>query len=200
MACSCTWCGGASQTRRKPIGFVTRTDSLMLKTTFLRASMVLAASVPLADTVAAQSISEKAAEDRLVYMADAEPAMRAAFDKAYATLDNFIAKARQASSGASTFAIKVGVRDGRDTEYMWLNELSFADDRLRGRINNQPRIVGTVEYGQTYDFSKEQVVDWMYRDEASGRMMGNFTACALLTKEPAARAEAFKRQYGLACD
>ena len=46
-----------------------------------------------------------------------------------------------------------GIRDGRDTEYMWLNELTFADDRLSGRINNQPRIVGTVEYGQTYAFS-----------------------------------------------
>ena len=31
-------------------------------------------------------------------------------------------------------------------------------------------------------------------------MMGNFTACALLTKEPPARAESFKRQYGLSCD
>ena len=172
----------------------------MLKTSFLRASMVLAACLSLATTVAAQSMAEKAAQGRLVYMADAEPAMRAAFDKAYATLDNFIAKARHPSNGASAFAIKVGIRDGRDTEYMWLNELSFADDRLRGRINNQPRIVGTVEYGQTYDFSKEQVVDWMYRDEASGRTMGNFTACALLTKEPAARAAAFKRQYELACD
>ena len=172
----------------------------MLKTTVLRAGMVLAACVPLAMTAAAQSISEKAAQDRLVYMADAEPAMRAAFDKAYTTLDSFIAKAKHPPAGASTFAVKIGVRDGRETEYMWLNELSFIDDRLRGRINNQPRTVGTVEYGQTYDFSKEQVVDWTYRDEQTGRTMGNFTACALLTKEPAARAAEFKRQYGLACD
>jgi uncharacterized protein YegJ (DUF2314 family) len=188
------------RTTNKPIGNATRTDSLMSNSTLLRASMVLAACLPLATTVAAQSTSEKATQDRLVYMSDAEPAMRAAFDKAYATLDKFIAKARHPSTGASTFAIKVGIRDGRDTEYMWLNELSFVDDRLSGRINNQPRVVGTVEYGQTYAFTKEQVVDWMYRDEASGRTVGNFTACALLTKEPAARAEAFKRQYGLACD
>jgi uncharacterized protein YegJ (DUF2314 family) len=170
----------------------------MLKTTVLRASLLLAACVPLA--VAAPPVPEKPAPDRLVHLADADPAMRAAFDKAYATLDSFIAKAKGPSSGASTFAIKVSIRDGSDMEHMWLNELTFVDDRLSGRINNQPRIVGTVEYGQTYAFSKEQVVDWMYRDEASGRTMGNFTACALLTREPPARAEAFKRQYGLACD
>ena len=166
--------------------------------TLLRASWVLAACLPLA--AAAQPVPGQPVQDRLTYLADADPAMRAAFDKAYATLDSFIAKAKGPSQGASTFAIKVGIRDGRDTEYMWLNELSFVDDRLSGRINNQPRIVGTVEYGQTYAFSKEQVVDWMYRDEASGRTMGNFTACALLTKEPAAQAAAFKRQYELACD
>lgn len=166
------------------------------------ASVILAAclSFGLPLSVAAESVSEKAAQDRLVYMADAEPAMRAAFDKAYASLDGFIAKAKQAPAGAGAFAVKVGIRDGQDTEYMWLNELHFSGDRLSGRINNQPRMVGTVEYGQTYDFSKEQVVDWTYRDEKSGRMMGNFTACALLTKEPAARAAAFKREYGLACD
>lgn len=171
-------------------------------TTILRAGLVLAACLPLGLplTAAAQSISEKAAQDRLVYMADAEPAMRAAFDKAYASLDDFIAKARQAPAGAGTFAVKVGIRDGRDTEYMWLNELQFEGGRLSGRINNQPRMVASVEYGQTYDFSREQVVDWTYRDEQSGRMMGNFTACALLTKEPAAKAQAFKRQYGLSCD
>jgi uncharacterized protein YegJ (DUF2314 family) len=174
-----------------------------MRTTFLRAGIALAACLccgaPFA-AAAAESMSEKAAQDRLVYMADAEPAMRAAFDKAYASLDDFIAKARQAAGGAGTFAVKVGIRDGRDTEYMWLNELHFSGDRLSGRINNQPRMVGSVEYGQTYDFSREQVVDWTYRDEKSGRMMGNFTACALLTKEPAARADAFKRQYGLVCE
>jgi uncharacterized protein YegJ (DUF2314 family) len=173
-----------------------------MRTTIQRAAFILAAclcsGLPL--TAAAQTISEKAAQDRLVYMADAEPAMRAAFDKAYASLDEFIAKVRQAPAGDGTFAVKVGIRDGQDTEYMWLNELQFADGRLSGRINNQPRMVGSVEYGQTIAFAREQVVDWTYRDEKSGRMMGNFTACALLTKEPAARAEAFKRQYKLVCD
>lgn len=173
-----------------------------MRTSLPGAGVILAASLCLAQplALASPSISEKAEQDRLVYMADAEPAMRAAFDKAYASLDTFIAKARQAPAGASAFAVKVGIRDGRDTEYMWLNELQFSGDRLSGRINNQPRMVGTVEYGQTYDFSREQVVDWTYRDEKSGRMMGNFTACALLSKEPAARADAFKRQYGLSCD
>ena len=173
-----------------------------MRTTLQRAGFILAAclcsGLPL--TAAAQTISEKAAQDRLVYMADAEPAMRAAFEKAYASLDEFIAKARQSAAGDGTFAVKVGIRDGQDTEYMWLNELHFADGRLSGRINNQPRMVATVEYGQTYAFAREQVVDWTYRDEKSGRMMGNFTACALLMKEPAARAEAFKRQYKLVCD
>jgi hypothetical protein len=32
-----------------------------------------------------------------------------------------------------------------------------------------------------------------------GKMRGNFTACALLKREPADQAEAMKKQFGLSC-
>ena len=40
----------------------------------------------------------------------------------------------------------------------------------------------------------------MHLEPAKNRMHGNFTACALLTKESPKDAAAFKKQYGLSCD
>ena len=40
----------------------------------------------------------------------------------------------------------------------------------------------------------------MHLEPAKNRMHGNFTACALLSKEPPKEAEAFKKQYGLRCE
>ncbi|MGZ8407195.1 MAG: hypothetical protein ACXWVJ_04125 [Caulobacteraceae bacterium] len=54
--------------------------------------------------------------------------------------------------------------------------------------------------GERIEFSRGQIADWTYIDGAKGQMVGNFTGCALLTKEPPAQAEEFKRLYGLQCD
>ncbi|MBI1889212.1 MAG: DUF2314 domain-containing protein [Burkholderiales bacterium] len=133
-------------------------------------------------------------------MQNEEPAMRRAFSLARASLDDFLAKVKAPPKGTSSYAVKVGVREGKNTEYFWMNELKFGDGKYAARVNNEPRLVTSVEYGEIYHFSKSQIVDWMYIDKANKKMMGNFTACALLTKEPKEQAEEFKKQYGLTCE
>jgi uncharacterized protein YegJ (DUF2314 family) len=54
-----------------------------------------------------------------------------------------------------------------------------------------------VKFGQVIDFSEAEIVDWLYMED--GKMRGNFTACALLKREPADQAEAMKKQFGLSC-
>jgi uncharacterized protein YegJ (DUF2314 family) len=49
-------------------------------------------------------------------------------------------------------------------------------------------------------FARGEIHDWMYYDDANRRMKGNFTACALLTREKPEDAEKMKRTYGLVCD
>jgi uncharacterized protein YegJ (DUF2314 family) len=58
----------------------------------------------------------------------------------------------------------------------------------------------SVKFAQTYKFSKSQIVDWTYLDRPNRKMAGNFTACALLSKESPADAEAMKKRYGLNCE
>ena len=133
-------------------------------------------------------------------MSREDPAMRAAFAKAAATLDEFLAKAAAPQAGTSNYALKVAISDGRDTEYFWVSDFSNEGDRFSGTLKNEPRVVKKYKSGERIQFSKAQITDWMYIDGAKRRMMGNFTACALLTEEPPAQAQAFKKRYGLQCE
>jgi len=61
-----------------------------------------------------------------------------------------------------------------------------------------PRLVKKVKVGQTIRFREDEIVDWLYQQD--GKMIGNFTACTLLKREPPKEAAAFMKQVGLRCD
>jgi uncharacterized protein YegJ (DUF2314 family) len=147
-----------------------------------------------------QTITERAERDEVTHMASEEPAMREAFAKAKATLSDFLTTAGNPPAGTTGFALKVAISDGKNTEYFWVNKFSSAGSVFTGVLNNEPRLVKRHKLGETISFDEKQIADWTYVDQTQRRMVGNFTACALLTKEPPAQAEAFKRQYGLRCE
>ncbi len=133
-------------------------------------------------------------------MAGEEPAMREAFQKARATLDEFLAAAARPKEGTSDYALKVAISDGKNTEFFWVNAFSRQGGRFAGTLNNEPRLVKKHRFGERIEFLRDQIADWVYIDGSERRMVGNFTACALLTKEPPSEAAQFKKRYGLRCD
>lgn len=162
--------------------------------------LVLVAALVLHIGSYAQSIVEQAARDEIVYMAKEEPAMRKAFTKAKATLDDFLKLASNPSDNTSSHALKVAISDGRNTEYFWVRSFSGSGDAFTGILNNEPRLVKKHKFGERIAFTRSQIADWTYTDNQKQQMMGNFTACALLTKQAPEQAAVFKRQYGLSCD
>jgi len=154
-------------------------------------------AVPVAS---AQSVLEKARTDEVTFMADADPEMKKAFATARSTLADFLKRARAPDPGTAYYAVKVGVKDGEFTEYFWIGPFSHEGDRFSGVLDNSPRTVRNVRKGQTYHFPKAHIVDWTFFDEKERRMHGNFTMCALLTKEPPREAEAAKSKFGLRCE
>lgn len=157
-------------------------------------------ALAISTTAYAQSVVDRAAKDELVFMQDEEPAMRRAFMVARETLDAFLESARRSEPNLTGFSLKVAITEGKDTEYFWVNNFESQDGQLFvGEINNEPRMVKSVRLGQRYSFARSQVVDWTYIDKQQRRMVGNFTLCALLTKEPPKEAEATKRRFKLDC-
>lgn len=166
------------------------------QSSFLAVVLLLA---PLG-AVQAQTLVERVKRDEIAHMSREEPSMRRAFEKARAGLDEFLVQAKAPAPGTDSHALKVAISDGQNTEYFWVVDFSNNGEQFTGVLNNQPRLVMKHRYGEKIAFRRDQIADWTYMEATNRRMHGNFTACALLTKEPPAQAAEFKRQYGLRCD
>jgi uncharacterized protein YegJ (DUF2314 family) len=139
-------------------------------------------------------------DDSVSMMSNDDPMMRKAFKRARAELDAFLKTARAPADHQSDFAVKVGLQEGERTEYVWISD--FKEDargNLSGVINNEIEIARKYKLGDTYRFTREDIVDWLYFDAHEVRMYGNYTMCALLTQEPAEQAARTIAQYKLDC-
>lgn len=141
-----------------------------------------------------------AREEPLALMDDDHPAMKRAFVKARAGLDGFLKLAAEKPPELGRFAVKVGISEGKGTEYFWITDFSQDGERFKGKIGNTPQMVKSVQLDQSFEFTKQQIVDWLYLDRPKRKMVGNFTYCALLTNEPAAKAEAARNRFNLDCE
>src|SRR5262247_1497331 len=147
---------------------------------------------------ASGTLVDKAKRDEVVLFEKDDPDMAAAFRRARETLPEFLALARAPQSTATKLAVKIAIPDGDGNEYFWLTQFAPRGDKYAGRINNTPRAAKQVKLGQVVEFSEAEIVDWLYMED--GKMRGNFTACAMLKREPPDQLEAMKRQFGLSCD
>jgi uncharacterized protein YegJ (DUF2314 family) len=155
----------------------------------------------LAGDALAQTALERARRDEIVNVPAGDAAMEAAFAKARATLDGFLALLAAPPPNTRTYALKIRITDpGRNDEFFWVTDLKRNGDRFSGQINNTPRSVTNVRLGQVVEFGRGEIYDWMYVDERLRRMMGNFTLCALLAREKPEDAASLKRKTGIVCD
>ena len=110
-------------------------------------SLILAAAVTLAAPLA--TAQAQVSEDVVTTMSNDDPVMRKAFRRARAELDAFLETARAPASHQSDFAVKVGLREGERTEYVWISD--FKEDargNFSGVINNEIQIATQVQAGR----------------------------------------------------
>jgi uncharacterized protein YegJ (DUF2314 family) len=147
---------------------------------------------------AAETLLERAKRDDIAFVEKNDPEMAAAMRRARETLPDFLKLARAPRPKTRGFAVKVAVVENDDVEYFWIAPFQPGKAGFAGEINNAPQLVKKVKLGQKITFREDEIVDWLYDD--GGRMMGNFTACVLLKREPKQESEAFMKQFGLRCD
>lgn len=148
----------------------------------------------------AQTLLDKAKNDQVVNVAKEDTAMLAAFSKAKAGLDDFLEKAKNPEANTSNYFVKVGIQGGSDVEYFWIGDFENQGSVFKGVISNQARLIEGIDAGDEYEFNKEEIVDWMYVDMNKKRMFGNYSLCAILSKESPSNAIAVMKKYGLRCD
>jgi uncharacterized protein YegJ (DUF2314 family) len=160
----------------------------------------------LCGLASAQTALERARQDGIVSVPDGNTAMEAAFAKARATLDGFLGLLDKPPPNTDTYAVKLRIVDPRNkaVEFFWVVGLERKGGGFSGRINNTPRSVTNVREGQVVRFTRAEIYDWMYADSnfinAERSIVGNFTLCALLARDPPEEAAEVKRETGLICD
>ncbi len=143
--------------------------------------------------------SESFTDNGTVEVSDEDPAMQKAMARARAGLEGFLKKAGSPPSDTGQYSVKVRVSEGESLEYLWISDLKGQGDLWSGRIENVP-VVRSLKKGQAYSFAKTEIVDWTYVDKGRKKVIGNFTTCALLTKEAPEVAQDIQKKYGLECD
>lgn len=117
--------------------------------------------------------------------------MKAAIQKARATLNEFWQAMERRAPGEEGFTLKVRVpvvgpkKD--EGEHIWIDRVErLADGRVAGRLANQPRrFKGKV--GERRVFSADQITDWMFR--RNGKFVGMETMRPVLKRMSPEEAE-----------
>jgi len=169
-----------------------------MQRSFLLGSVLMMLTIAPSSALSS-SFMDKAKKDSAVEMNDEEPAMQKAMERARTGLDDFLRKAGSPPPETDYYSVKVRVREGDNLEYLWLSNLKAQGELWSGRIENAP-MIRSVKKGQSYSFAKSEIVDWTYIDRTKKKIVGNFTTCALLTKETPDVAHKIQKQYGLDCD
>ncbi len=131
------------------------------------------------------------ARDDVIQVPDDDAEMNAAIAAARASLPTFWQKLAKPEPDEDGFALKVRIVDGGQSEHFWLVDVVRAGDKLSGRINNEPGIVGNVREGDRYNFAEADISDWMFM--RNGKIVGNATMRPLLKHMPPEEADVFRK-------
>jgi uncharacterized protein YegJ (DUF2314 family) len=134
----------------------------------------------------------------VTFVEDDDPAMKAAIEKAQASLGDFVRALGSPKSSQTGFSIKTPISDGKNTEHMWLNPVTFDGKKYHGTVNNQPDKVTGVKLGSKRSVEPQQVTDWMYLENK--KLVGGYTIRVVREKLAPKDREAFDRNAPFVLD
>lgn len=130
-----------------------------------------------------------------------DPVMHRAIRRARAELADFLELAESPKSHQAHFAVRVGLLERNQGEYIWVKDFKQDDTGLyAGIVDDDIHMESRFKRGDRFTFVRGDIIDWTYTDTRKGRTYGAYTECALLTLAPAGLAEQVRRQYKLDCE
>jgi len=163
----------------------------------LKMAQVVIGLLSLIGAFLAQPVMERVQASRTYRVVAGDRDLQQAFSQARSSLDAFLSQWQNPSPEQSGFAVKVAITEGNNSEFFWITPFQETSDGYTGAINNHPEVVTSIRFGDRILFKRAQIVDWLYFDNR--KMVGNYTACAILKREPAQLRE-FQEEFGLDCD
>jgi len=116
---------------------------------------------------------KKGSADKVTYVAENDPKMNAAIEKARTSVNTFAQALKAPKPGQSQFSVKMAFTDGKHTEHMWLTSVTFDGQKFHGTLNNDPEMVSNVKIGAKVSLESSKISDWMFVE--NGKLVGGYT-------------------------
>jgi uncharacterized protein YegJ (DUF2314 family) len=101
-----------------------------------------------------------------------DPRLLAAVREARRRWPEFVAAFEQRDQG-QLFSVKVPVREGKQTEYMWLSVSALENEMIYGRLDNEPVSMKRLHAGDRLRVPVRDLNDWLYT--RGDTLAGGFT-------------------------
>lgn len=111
-------------------------------------------------------------DDKTLPFSSNDAQMDAAILEAKANIGQFIAAFTRPTDRQKNFLVKVVFDEGEQREHIWIADLGFAGDKLRGTVANEPNLPG-LKFMQKVEFEPRYISDWMYIED--GYLIGGYT-------------------------
>jgi uncharacterized protein YegJ (DUF2314 family) len=138
---------------------------------------------------------ERAGEPDFIPTQADDRELEAAKRQARQTLPEFVKALEAPPPGSRAFAIKKGFGDGKNDEFIWLDQVKLAGQSFQATVANVPVWFAGVRVGDQVEVKREEVADWMYIDDRD-TLVGGFTIRVLFRREPPEKRRELEREAG----
>lgn len=118
--------------------------------------------------------------------------MNAAIAEARSRLPEFLAALKRGGPGLTRFSVKAKYDLPSSGEHIWIGDVSFDGILFSGRVENVPRDIKELKYGDVVTIRSNAVSDWLFVKD--GRLVGAFTMRVIYRRMSPAQQQAFKQQ------
>jgi uncharacterized protein YegJ (DUF2314 family) len=121
----------------------------------------------------AREIRRTGVRPEIFRIEDKDAQMRQAVREARRNVRVFIAALKNPSKGQHDFEVKKPfVKDG-EVEHIWLADVEFKGNRFHGLVDNQPKKIKGLKYGDRVSVNPDEISDWAFVE--NGKLMGGYT-------------------------
>lgn len=103
--------------------------------------------------------------------------IEAAIQEARASLDMFTKALSQPSPGQSDFSVKVPVREGETTHFLWSQQISFDGSNFSGVLGPEAAGIKGHSPGERVTIASKEIEDWMFVENE--KLAGGFSLRAI---------------------
>jgi uncharacterized protein YegJ (DUF2314 family) len=121
----------------------------------------------------AREIRRTGVQPEIFRIEDRDAQMHKAVSEARRTVGVFIAALKHPAKGQHDFEVKKPCLKDGEVEHLWLSEVEFSGNRFHGRVDNRPRKITGLKFGDRVSVNPEEISDWAFVD--NGKLVGGYT-------------------------